>query len=105
MPTPIRLTIVLAPLLIALAACSTTHGPAVDVVTVEGVVTARGNEPFVRYILETDEGLVYALRISEEDRSRFQTPARLRATGRLYVDDWQGYSFAHIDVSEFSPIE
>ena len=87
------------------AGCSMPQQAYQDVVTVEGMVTARGNEPFVRYVLETLGGNLYALRIPEDRRSDFQTPARLRVTGRLYVDDWDGRPFAHLDVSEYSRID
>lgn len=88
-------------LAVLLAGCTASDTVHPDVVTVEGMVAARGHEPFVRYVLETSEGNLYALRIPEEDRAQFQTPARLRVTGRLYADDWEGRPFAHIDVSEW----
>lgn len=87
------------------AGCSTPQKAHQDVVTVDGIVTARGNEPFVRYVLETPEGNLYALRIPEEKRAEFQTPAKLRVTGRVYVEDWHGRPFTHLDVAEWSQAE
>lgn len=87
------------------AGCAAPQEAVQDMVTVEGMVTARGNEPFVRYVLETSEGNLYALRIPEKDQREFQTPARLEVTGRLYVDGWDSHPFVHVDVSEWRRID
>lgn len=86
------------------AGCSASQKVHENVVTVDGIVTARGNEPFVRYVLETSEGNLYALRIPEDKQAEFQTPAQLRVTGRLYVADWHGRPFAHLDVTEWTQL-
>jgi hypothetical protein len=81
-----------------LSACANSREPIVDIVTVEGSVVVRGNEPFAEYVLETAERNLYVLRFPEMDAP--STPAVLTVTGRLYAADWDGRPFAHIDVQE-----
>lgn len=101
-----KATAVLSALLLLLgSACAAPDTAQRNVITVEGVVTARGNEPQVRYVLETTEGNIYVLRIPEEDRAAFQTPARLRVTGRNYADEWDSHTFAHIEVSKWERVD
>lgn len=105
--SPIRIGPATGLILLALliTGCSAREVVDRDVITVEGVVAARGHEPFVRYVLETPERNFYALRIPKEDEAEFQTPTRLTVTGRVYVDDWDGRAFTHIDVSEWARID
>lgn len=79
-----------------LSACASAREPFVDLVTVEGQVIVRGNEPFAEYVLETVEHNLYVLRFPAMDAP--STPAVLTVTGRLYAADWNGRPFAHIDV-------
>lgn len=70
-------------------------------ITVEGEVMARGNEPFAAYVLETPDRNFYVLRMSDSLRADFSTPALVRVTGRVYLDEWDGRPFAHIDVQQW----
>ena len=83
-----------------LASCATNREPAADVVTVEGVVAVRGNEPFAEYILATSDDAAYVLVFPEY----VETPARLRVTGRLYVEERMGRSYAHIEVHTYEKL-
>lgn len=86
--------------LFIIAGCSTPRS--VDErITVSGEVTARGNEPFSRYVLETNQQMLYVLDIPPEQIEGFSTPAHIRVKGRLYRDDWNGIPFAHIEVEEW----
>ena len=74
-------------------------------ITVEGMVTARGNEPFVRYVLETEDRTYYVLRLPETEPAIFSTPTRLKTTGRVYVEFWNGRSYTHLDVSSWEEVD
>ncbi len=87
-------------LFVGLASCATNREPAADIVTVEGMVAVRGNEPFAEYILETSDGAAYVLVFPEDA----ETPARLRVTGRLYVEERMGRSHAHIEVHTYEEV-
>ena len=77
-----------------LVSCTTDRVSGTDIITVEGMVTVRGNEPFAAYVLETSDRNSYILVFPEA----VETPARLRVTGRLYLGEWDGQSYAHIEV-------
>lgn len=87
--------------ILALAACTTSRPLPDELVTVEGVVTVRGNEPFAAYVLETDENNRYVLQVDGERMP--DTPASLRVTGRLYRGSWDGRPFAFIEVHDLEP--
>lgn len=74
---------------------SVEAGPAI---TVDGMVTARGNMPFVGMILETDQHNLYVLVLDEaaEERLMSALPGRYRVTGVVYADDWNGRRLAHL---------
>ncbi len=75
--------------------------------TVEGIASVRGNEPFTRIMLTTDERNSYVLAFSsEEQRSELQrqAPARFRVSGRLYADSWQGRTWAHLEVDSWTRV-
>lgn len=86
-------------LLVVLLGSCTSTGPAGDVVTVEGRVSVRGNEPFTAVWLETDMRTYYVLVLDAETSASLVTPVRYRATGRVYRDDWNGRPMAHLAVS------
>ena len=69
-----------------------------DVITVEGRASVRGNTPFTAVMLETDQRNLYVLVLDDADRQTLERelPARLRITGVLYVDDWNGVPYAHL---------
>lgn len=80
-------------------------GPPEDSVTVEGVVTARGNEPFSEYVLETANGDLYVLTVPDSLREGFLTPSRLTVSGRLYDDEWNGRAYRHIEVDAWTEVD
>lgn len=71
-----------------------------EILSLEGLVTVRGNVPFNAAILETDARNFYVLKLTTEQQSMLITPARYRVIGRLYLDDWNGKPFAHLEVRE-----
>ncbi len=77
-----------------LVSCATDRALDSDTITVEGMVTVRGNEPFAAYVLETSDRNTYVLIFPEA----VETPARLQVTGRLYLGEWMGQSYTHIEV-------
>lgn len=80
-----------------IAACAGSNVPASEI-SVEGVVTARGNAPFVAQVLETDQQNTYVLVMEDSVRVRVGNPARLRVTGEVFVADWNGRPFTHLRV-------
>ncbi len=72
----------------------------IEVISLEGLITVRGNVPFNAAILETDGRNYYVLKLTTEQQSMLMTPARYRVTGRLYLDEWNGKPFAHLEVRE-----
>jgi len=69
-----------------------------DVITVEGRVSVRGNMPLTALVLETEQRTLYVLVLDEADAAAWEPnlPARLRVTGHLYADDWNGFRYAHL---------
>lgn len=85
-----------------------TSRPAADnTVTVEGVVTVRGNEPFTAYMLETSEGNLYILELQESMSADLVTPSRLSVTGRMAEGERSGAPspYAHIEVDEWTHLD
>lgn len=80
---------------VCLVSCATDRVSEADAITVKGMVTVRGNEPFAAYVLETSDRNTYVLIFPEA----IETPARLQVTGRLYIGEWMGQSHAHIEVN------
>jgi hypothetical protein len=85
---------------VCLVSCGTDRVPDADIITVEGMVTVRGNEPFAAYVLETSDRNTYVLVFPEA----VENPARLRVTGRLYLGEWDGQSYAHIEVHAYEEL-
>jgi len=71
-----------------------------EILSLEGLITVRGNVPFNAPILETDSRNFYVLKLTTEQQRMLITPERYRVIGRLYLDDWNGKPFAHLEVSE-----
>ena len=88
-------------LILLLAACAAPPPPSPAPLTVEGQVTVRGNMPFAAYLLQTDARNSYVLRFPD-DAPRPTTPSRLRVTGTLYQDSWNGRPYAHLRVSDWA---
>ena len=83
-----------------LVSCATDRVSETDTITVEGMVTVRGNEPFAAYVLETSDRNTYVLVFPEA----MENPARLQVTGRLYLGEWMGESYAHIEVHSYEEL-
>lgn len=96
-----RLSIVL--LMVLASSCSAPRAAFVDRITVEGMVSVRGNEPFTAVMLESDGRNLYVLRLEPADRAALLTPQRYRVTGVLSVDDWNGVRLTFLDVEEMAP--
>ena len=71
--------------------------------TVQGTISVYGNEPFTAVILQTPSRNHYILTMSPEMRSRLITPTVRKVTGHLYLDQWNGRDFAHLDVIRIEP--
>ena len=88
-----------------LVSCTTDRVSDTDIITVEGMVTVRGNEPFAAYVLETSDRNTYILAFPEAAETPApETPARLQVTGRLYLGEWEGQSYAHIEVHAYEEL-
>ena len=70
----------------------------VDMIQVEGYVSARGNAPFSRVVLETDDRNFYVLALDREAEGRLRAalPGRYRAVGILMMGEWDGRPSAHL---------
>ncbi|GIV59379.1 hypothetical protein GQ464_006695 [Rhodocaloribacter litoris] len=86
------------------AGCATTAPPSPDLITVEGSVSRRGNEPFSALMLETDTRNLYILTIEDGPAPSFSVSYRYRVTGYVYRDTWNGRPFAHLRVVEVEPL-
>ena len=90
------------------SACSGSSGVsagAADIITVEGRVTYYGNVPFEQAILVTDDRNWYVLDLGDDQRLQLVTPSRQRVQGRVYLGDWNGRPFAHLDVREIERVD
>lgn len=94
----------LVSMVIVLFGCTASRAPSHSR-TLEGEVTVRGHEPFTAVILQTRGRNYYILKLSIEQRRVLITPAPYRVTGRLYMDDWNGRSYAHLEVVELLPLD
>jgi hypothetical protein len=84
------------------AACAHTEYR-LEPMTVQGTISVYGNEPFTAVILQTPSRNHYILNMSPEMRSRLITPTIRKITGYLYLDQWNGRDFAHLDVVRIEP--
>lgn len=89
-------------LMLAAVRCASSSSIAGEIV-VEGEVTARGQEPFVVQVLETDDRNAYVLVLDEAQRRQYTNPARIRVAGVVYVAEWNGRPFTHLRVSRIEP--
>lgn len=88
----------LALLFLVCASCTGPRAGFMDRITVEGILSVRGAEPFTGVFLETDERNSYVLRLDAASRRGLDMPGRRRITGILSVDTWNGVRLAHLDV-------
>lgn len=89
--------------LLLVSACRTSSLTPAPLV-VEGTITVRGNEPFSAVILQTSDRNHYILKMSTAMRKRLITPAYRRVTGRLYLEQWNGRDFAHLEVYQIETV-
>ena len=86
-------------ILMAIGCAGPSAAPSTDdLVAVEGLVTVRGNAPFERLVLETDDRNLYLLALPEPQRRALQEelPGRYRIRGTVSLGDWDGQPFAQI---------
>ena len=102
--TPFIRQFVLFLALLSLGACATTTNRA-QVIVVEGEVWTRGNAPFTKYVLTTDQQNHYVLNLESLPEQALETPVRLRLEGVVYVDQWNGEPFAYLRVSDMDRVE
>ena len=106
----VRLAHGIAPVLILLAvvllsaSCASTPYR-VQPMVAQGTITVRGNVPFTAVILQTTSRNHYILTLSPEMRARLITPIIRKVTGYLYLDQWNGRDFAHLDVISIEPAD
>ena len=81
--------------LLAISGCSVSRVPE-SFITVEGVVTIRGNEPFMATVLQTQNRNDYILKLSPDERSLLITPARFRVRVCSYLDGWNRRNCVHM---------
>lgn len=92
-------------LCLAGCAASTTTTGSQHIITVEGQVSSRGNEPFAAQMLETDDRNLYVLNLDGAPQTSFIYGRRYRIEGRLYLDDWNSFPYAHLQVLEVTEID
>ena len=97
-------------LLIMTAACAASRSDEGDLLTVEGWISVRGHEPFTKLVLRTGQRNEYvlneeALAAEEQIELPPDEPARLRVTGELYKDNWNGRPYAHLRVTSWERVE
>ena len=91
-------SVILLTFLLFVSGCQSQNVPT-DEFTVSGLVQVMGNEPFTAVMLQTTSSNSYILKMTSDLRQSFLTPARLQVAGRLYLDDWNGKPWAHIEVT------
>ena len=69
-----------------------------EMITVEGQASVRGNTPFTAVLLETSQRNLYVLVLDDAERQALEAdlPTRLRVTGMLSIDTWNGIRYAHL---------
>ena len=69
-------------------------------IALEGTLSQRGSEPYTALVLETNQRNLYVLNLDEMQRDvlAVDAPKRVRVTGTLYEDTWNGRAMAHIRV-------
>ena len=83
--------------LVAGTGCQSTSIGTVERITVEGIITVRGNVPFTEIVLETAGHNYYVLEVSEDQRAELMTPAKAVIDGRVFLGEWNGSPFAHLE--------
>lgn len=94
-------------MLLLLVGCTAPRAAQQDTITVSGIVTVRGNEPFTELVLQTEDRNYYVLKFSNpEERGQVQnmSPASLEITGDVYRDIWGSRAFAHLRVDAWQSV-
>ena len=58
-----------------------------------------GNVPFTALILTTADHNSYILKLDSKVEAELMTPAELTVRGRLYLGEWNGKPYAHLDAA------
>ena len=74
-----------------------------DIITVEGRISERGNTPFQAWMLETADRNSYIL-VMEAEGGQYSSSRTYQVTGRLYLDQWNGRDYAHLEVISVNEI-
>lgn len=92
--------------LLLLTGCMTAEPSAQPqhIITVEGQVSSRGNEPFAAQMLETDDRNLYVLNLDDAPQTSFIYGRRYRIEGRLYLGEWNSFPYAHLQVLEVTEV-
>lgn len=91
----------------SLATCAAPPRMEDAVITVEGSVSVRGNEPFTAVLMETDQGNSYVLVLDDDQRTLLQdaAPGTFRVTGVLFKGTWNNQPYAHLRVQTWEEIQ
>jgi hypothetical protein len=92
-------------MVLATGACASLSSSHADELTVEGLVTVRGHEPFAVLVLETAHRNSYVLDIPEDERIRLQNaaPGHFRISGNTFLAEWYGRPYTHLRVRLWEP--
>ena len=83
---------------ILVSGCASTEATmSSDIITVEGKVNQRGHTPFQAWMVETSDRNTYVL-IMDAKGGDYSTSKTYLVTGRLYLDQWNGKDYAHLEV-------
>ena len=84
--------------LFIIAGCATSEPTTTaDIITVEGKINQRGNTPFQALMIETPDRNLYILK-TDSSPADFSGSKQYSVTGRLYLDQWNGTDYAHLEV-------
>lgn len=75
-----------------------------DTLTVRGIVTTIGNEPFTRQrlVLGPDSAFILTFPTDTAITTSETGPTRVTVKGRAYRDSWQGREMNHLEVYSWS---
>jgi len=93
----VTLILLLLTAVLVVAGCASTQ-PTSDIISVEGSINRRGNEPFTTLMLETRDRTRYILKLADGMASDFSAARVYRVTGRVYQGEWNGTPFTFLDV-------
>lgn len=95
MKHPSLLVLIISILVIGCGVSQQSTAP--DIITVEGRISQRGNTPFQTWMIDTPDRNSYVL-VMEAAGDEYSPSRTYRVTGRLYLDQWNGRDYAHLEV-------